>query len=114
VISLSIAWWIYGSGRVDPVAFRARMEPMATAAQRGCYVDRAYDVAIVQPSKALARLTSDVVDALVIDGAVNGIAGLVKRSASGGKLVQTGFVRTYALALFLGAVLVLGFIGVRG
>ncbi|HJX08613.1 MAG TPA: NADH-quinone oxidoreductase subunit L [Actinomycetota bacterium] len=114
VISLSIAWWIYGSGRVDPVAFRARMEPMATAAQRGWYVDRAYDVAIVQPSKALARLTSDVVDALVIDGAVNGIAGLVKRSASGGKLVQTGFVRTYALVLFLGAVLVVGFIGVRG
>jgi len=114
LISLAIAWWIYGSGRVDTVAFRERLEPMATAAQRGWYVDRAYDVVIVQPAKALARLTSDVVDALVIDGAVNGIAGLVKRSASGGKLIQTGFVRTYALVLFLGAVLVLGFIGVRG
>ncbi|HEX3299439.1 MAG TPA: NADH-quinone oxidoreductase subunit L [Actinomycetota bacterium] len=114
LLSLAIAWWIYGSGRVDTVAFRARMEPMATAAQRGWYVDRAYDVVIVQPAKAVARLTSDVVDALVIDGAVNGIAGLVKRSASGGKLIQTGFVRTYALVLFLGAVLVLGFIGVRG
>jgi len=114
LVSLALAWWIYGSGRVDTVAFRERMEPMATAAQRGWYVDRAYDVVIVQPAKTLARLTSDVVDALVIDGAVNGIAGLVKRSASGGKLIQTGFVRTYALVLFLGAVLVLGFIGVRG
>ncbi len=114
LLSLAAAWWIYGSGRVDTVAFRARMEPMATAAQRGWYVDRAYDVAIVQPAKSVARLTSDVVDAVVIDGAVNGIAGLVKRSASGGKLLQTGFVRTYALVLFLGAVLVLGFIGVRG
>jgi len=114
VLSLALAWWIYGSGRVDTVAFRERMEPMATAAQRGWYVDRAYDVVIVQPAKSLARLSSDVVDALVIDGAVNGIAGLIKRSASGGKLIQTGFVRTYALVLFLGAVLVLGFIGVRG
>jgi NADH-quinone oxidoreductase subunit L len=114
LVSLALAWWIYGSGRVDTVAFRQRLEPMATAAQRGWYVDRAYDVVFVQPAKALARLTSDVVDALVIDGAVNGIAGLVKRSASGGKLIQTGFVRTYALVLFLGAVLVLGFIGVRG
>ena len=114
LLSLALAWWIYGSGRVDPVAFRERLEPMATAAQRGWYVDRAYDVTIVQPAKALARMTSDVVDALVIDGAVNGVAGLVKRSASGGKLLQTGFVRTYALVLFLGAVLVLGFIGVRG
>jgi NADH-quinone oxidoreductase subunit L len=114
LLSLAIAWWIYGSGRVDTVAFRARLEPMATAAQNGWYFDRAYDVVFVQPAKALARLTSDVFDALVIDGAVNGIAGLVKRSASGGKLIQTGFVRTYALVLFLGAVLVLGFIGVRG
>jgi NADH-quinone oxidoreductase subunit L len=114
LISLALAWWIYGSGRVDIVAFRERLEPMATAAQRGWYVDRAYDVVIVQPAKAMSRLTSDVFDALVIDGAVNGIAGLVKRSASGGKLIQTGFVRTYALVLFLGAVLVLGFIGVRG
>jgi len=114
LLSLALAWWIYGSGRVDTVVFRERLEPMATAAQRGWYVDRAYDVVIVQPAKTLARLTSDVFDALVIDGAVNGIAGLVKRSASEGKLIQTGFVRTYALVLFLGAVLVLGFIGVRG
>jgi len=114
LLSLALAWWIYGSGRVDTVAFRERLEPMATAAQRGWYVDRAYDVVIVQPAKALARLTSDVFDALVIDGAVNGIGGLVKRSASEGKLLQTGFVRTYALVLFFGAVLVLGFIGVRG
>jgi NADH-quinone oxidoreductase subunit L len=114
LLSLAIAWWIYGSGRVDTVAFRERLEPMATAAQRGWYVDRAYDVVIVQPAKTFARLTSDVFDALVIDGAVNGIAGLVKRSAAEGKLIQTGFVRTYALVLFLGAVLVLGFIGVRG
>ncbi len=114
LVSLAIAWWIYGSGRVDPVAFRERLEPMATAAQSGWYVDRAYDVVIVQPAKAFARLTADVVDGVVIDGAVNGVGGLVKRAASGGKLVQTGFVRTYALVLFLGAVLVLGFIGVRG
>jgi NADH-quinone oxidoreductase subunit L len=114
LVSLAIAWWIYGSGRVDPGAFRERLEPMATAAQRGWYVDRAYDVVIVQPAEALARLTADVVDGTVIDGAVNGVGGLVKRAASGGKLLQTGFVRTYALVLFLGAVLVLGFIGVRG
>ena len=113
ILALAIAWWIYGSGRIDPAAFRARMEPMATAAQHGWYVDRAYDVVIVQPAKALARMTGDVVDTKVIDGAVNGVAGAVKRAASGGRLIQTGFVRTYALVFFFGAVLVLGFIGVR-
>jgi len=67
----------------------------------------------IQPAKALARMTGDILDAKVIDGAVNGVAGLVKRVASGGKLIQTGFVRTYALVLFVGAVLVLGYVGVR-
>ncbi|MEP6758428.1 MAG: NADH-quinone oxidoreductase subunit L [Actinomycetota bacterium] len=113
VVALAITWWIYGSGRIDPNAFRARMEPMATAAQHGWYVDRAYDVVFVQPAKALARMTGEVLDAKVIDGAVNGVAGLVQRAAAGGRLIQTGFVRTYALVLFLGAVLVLGYIGVR-
>ena len=54
-----------------------------------------------------------MVDTKVIDGAVNGIGGLVKRAATTGRLVQTGFVRTYAIVLFLGAVAVLGYIGVR-
>jgi NADH-quinone oxidoreductase subunit L len=113
VAALLFAWLIYGSGRVDPVVFRARLEPMATAAERGWYVDRAYDVVFVQPAKALARVTGDVIDARVIDGAVNGVGGAVKRAAAGGRLVQTGTVRTYALVLFAGVVVLLGFIGVR-
>jgi NADH-quinone oxidoreductase subunit L len=114
VAALAFAWLIYGSGRVDPYAFRAALEPMATAAERGWYVDRAYDVVFVQPAKALARLTADVVDREVIDGAVNGVGGLVKRVGVGARRFQTGAVRTYALVVFVGAVLVLGFIGVRG
>jgi len=113
VVALGMTWWIYGSGRVDTEAFRARMEPMATAARNGWYVDRAYDVVVIQPAKTLARLTADVFDAKVIDGAVNGVAGLVKRAAAGGRLLQTGFVRTYAIVFFVGAVLVLGYVGVR-
>jgi NADH-quinone oxidoreductase subunit L len=111
--SLAFAWLLYGSGRVDPIAFRASLEPMASAAERGWYVDRAYDAAVVQPAKAFARMTGDVFDVRVIDGAVNGVAGVVKRVAAGGRQVQTGAVRTYALVLFVGVVVVLGFIGVR-
>ncbi len=113
LVSLAITWWIYGSGRVKPAAFREALEPWATAAQHGWYVDRAYDVVFVQPAKALARMAGDVVDAKVIDGAVNGIGALVRGAASGGRRVQTGFVRTYAVVFFLGVVAVLGYIGVR-
>jgi NADH-quinone oxidoreductase subunit L len=113
LLALVASWWIYGSRRADPAVFRARLEPWATAAQHGWYVDRAYDIVFVQPAKAFAGLVGDVVDTKVIDGAVNGIGGLVKRVSTAGRLVQTGFVRTYAIVLFLGVVAVLGYIGVR-
>ncbi len=113
VLALAITWWIYGSGRVDPAVVRERMEPWGSAARAGWYWDRAYDRVVIQPAKAFARMVGDVFDTKVIDGAVNGIGGLVKRAATGGRLVQTGFVRTYALVFLFGGVLVLGFIGVR-
>jgi NADH-quinone oxidoreductase subunit L len=86
---------------------------MATAAERGWYVDRAYDVAFVQPARAFANAAGNVFDAKVVDGVVNGIGGAVTRAAARGRLVQTGTVRTYALVLFAGVVVVIGFVGVR-
>jgi NADH-quinone oxidoreductase subunit L len=48
-------------------------------------------------------------DAHIIDGAVNGVAGVVR--AVGGRLrsVQSGFVRSYALGVTIGVVVVLGY-----
>jgi NADH-quinone oxidoreductase subunit L len=113
LIALAITWWIYGSGRVDWLAFRDRLEPLPRAALNGWYVDRAYDTVIVQPAKAGAWITAYVVDARIIDGFVEGIGAAVRRLADRGRLIQTGFVRSYALALFLGAVAITIYVGVR-
>ena len=53
------------------------------------------------------------VDEGVIDGAVNGVAREVGAAARRGRLVQTGFVRTYALGVLGGAVLLLAFLVLR-
>jgi NADH-quinone oxidoreductase subunit L len=113
VVALVLAWWIYGSGRVDWRAFRERLEPLPRAALNGWYVDRAYDATVVQPAKTGAWITAYVVDARIVDGAVNAIAGGVRRLADRGRLLQTGFVRSYALVVFLGAVAILVYVGVR-
>jgi NADH-quinone oxidoreductase subunit L len=42
----------------------------------------------------------------VVDGAVNGVGTLVGEASSRGRLLQTGYVRTYALGLTVGAVVV--------
>jgi NADH-quinone oxidoreductase subunit L len=113
LVGLVVTWWVYGSGRVDRQALRDRLEPFPRSALDGWYVDRAYDAVVIQPAKAGAWITAYVVDARIIDGAVNGLGGAVKRLAQSGRLIQTGFVRTYALVLFLGTVAILAYVGVR-
>jgi len=48
-------------------------------------------------------------DRNVIDGAVNGVAALVRTSGRGLRTVQSGFVRSYALGISAGVVVVLGY-----
>jgi NADH-quinone oxidoreductase subunit L len=50
-----------------------------------------------------------VVDAEVIDGAVNGAGAVVETGASWLRRLQTGSVRVYAASVLLGVVLVLGY-----
>ena len=42
----------------------------------------------------------------MIDGAVNGVATVVREGSAKGRLAQTGYVRNYALGLALGAVVI--------
>ena len=74
------------------------------------YVDEAYDAVIVQPIKLFSTgALWKGMDAGMVDGAVNGV-GLAVQAGSGGlRRVQTGSIRVYAAALFVGVVMILGF-----
>ncbi len=56
---------------------------------------------------AISRLLGKPVDLGIIDGAVNGIGSVVRRVSGLMRRVQTGYVRTYAVGVLLGVVLVL-------
>ncbi len=74
------------------------------------YVDEIYDAAVVQPIKLFS--TGGLwkgIDVGVVDGAVNGVGMAVQTGSTGLRRLQTGSVRTYAAALFLGVVVILGF-----
>jgi NADH-quinone oxidoreductase subunit L len=72
------------------------------------YVDELYDAVIVRPTVRLAEWCAGAFDLGVIDGAVNGVAALVARSAAALRRYQTGFVMNYALSMLIGAVALLG------
>jgi NADH-quinone oxidoreductase subunit L len=74
------------------------------------YVDELYDAAIVQPIKRTSeRALWRVFDAGVIDGAVNGAGSFVNGASAILRRLQTGSMRAYALSVFVGAVLILGY-----
>jgi NADH-quinone oxidoreductase subunit L len=74
------------------------------------YVDELYDAAIVQPIKRISeRALWRVFDAGVIDGAVNGTGSFVNGASAILRRLQTGSMRAYALSVFVGVVLILGY-----
>ena len=48
-----------------------------------------------------------MIEAKVIDGAVNGVGRLTRAAGGSLRRVQTGFVRQYAIGIVLGAVVLL-------
>jgi NADH-quinone oxidoreductase subunit L len=83
--------------------------PVYTLLLNKYYVDEIYNALIVQPIKGMSTVVLwRGVDAALIDGAVNGMGGLVRASSGSLRRLQTGSIRAYAASLFLGVVVILG------
>jgi NADH-quinone oxidoreductase subunit L len=74
------------------------------------YVDEIYSAVIVQPIKYLSTgLLWRGVDAGLIDGTVNGVGLVVRGWSAVLRRLQTGSVRAYAMSLFVGVVMIVGY-----
>jgi NADH-quinone oxidoreductase subunit L len=123
-------------GQPDPL--RKLLGPIFVALENKWWVDEIYEFLFIRPYIALAGFLADVVDwhfwhdwfhdsllartfqvgtrwlndsfdMRVIDGAANGLGNLTKAAAARIRLLQTGYVRNYALAVFVGVVLILSY-----
>jgi NADH-quinone oxidoreductase subunit L len=104
VIGIIIAVGLWRGAQVEKPA----LEPAFL--QRVWYWDDFYDAVIGRPSQKLATFFAWVVDARIIDGAVNGTARLVRAGGSATRKLQTGYVRNYALGIALGMALIIAFL----
>ncbi|MDH3302473.1 MAG: NADH-quinone oxidoreductase subunit L [Acidimicrobiia bacterium] len=91
---------VYMAAAVDP----ARIEPEGAA--RAWYLDETYAGFFGGPGRALFDGMA-AFDRGVIDGAVRGVARGTVALAQGMRALQPGFVRSYALGIGLGSVLVM-------
>jgi len=125
------------AGGADPLS--RGLGPLFTALNRKWWVDELYDWLFVRRYVAAAgwlantldgrfwhdwfhdtllarsfrrgtRWLSEGFDLPVIDGAANGLAQLIQRAAAGLRTVQTGYVRNYAISVFVGLLLVMSYL----
>ena len=104
LVGIAGAFFIYLKKRREPV------EPAVL--EHAWYVDSSIASFMGGPGRAGFEATATF-DATVIDGGVNGVGALVRGSGRGLRRLQPGFVRSYALGLAAGAVIVLGFFVMR-
>jgi NADH-quinone oxidoreductase subunit L len=101
------AAWLFIGRREVPVTAPARVSLPVRAARRALYADTVNESLFMRPGQWLTRALV-FVDNRGVDGAVNGLAATLGGSSSRLGRTQTGFVRTYALSMLGGAVVVAG------
>jgi NADH-quinone oxidoreductase subunit L len=100
-----LAWAMYGRREVPVTAPRGSL--VTAAARRDLYGDAINESVLMRPGQWLTRL-SVYFDNRGVDGLVNTVAAAMGGSSGRMRKIQTGFVRSYALSMLVGAVLVVG------
>jgi NADH-quinone oxidoreductase subunit L len=107
---IGVAWWIYGARR----AVAPRIRPVQALLEHKFYFDELYDLVFYRPAVLAVRGLYALVERPLIAGslteigdATRGLGGLTRR-------LQTGLVRSYALAIAASlAVLAVVFVAAR-
>src|SRR3954467_9092610 len=88
-----------------PVEQPLNVTPLTWAARRSLYGDALNESLFMRPGAYLTRALV-FFDGRGVDGAVNGLAALVGGTSGRVRRTQTGFARSYALSMLVGALLV--------
>jgi NADH-quinone oxidoreductase subunit L len=107
VVAVAVA--LVGIAYAAQVFLRRRAEPVEPELlARGWYYDETISAFVGGPGRAGFEAVT-AVDEQVVDGAVNGVGALARAAGSRLRVVQTGYVRSYALGVAVGAVILVGF-----
>jgi len=108
---LFLAYLVYGRKFAD----KPQKDPLSgnlvySGMEKKWLVDELYDLVIVRPYRGLADFLSNPVDLGIINNLSAGLAWLMQATGDVLRRAQNGFVRSYALVVFIGVALILAFI----
>ncbi|MET7461970.1 NADH-quinone oxidoreductase subunit L [Nonomuraea sp. NPDC005501] len=104
-VGAAFAWVRYGRAEVPAVQPRGSF--LTTFARRDLYGDALNESLFMRPGQWLTRIAV-FFDNRGIDGVVNGLAAGIGGTSGRLRRIQTGFARTYALSILIGAALLTG------
>jgi NADH-quinone oxidoreductase subunit L len=109
IAGMALAWFMYLRAEVPVVAPVG--SPLTRAARVDLYQDDVNEALLMRPGLHLTR-SLVFFDNRVVDGAVGGLAALVGGTSARVRRIQNGFVRSYALTMLAGVVVILGVVWV--
>jgi NADH-quinone oxidoreductase subunit L len=99
---IGVAYWLYVARPELPGALQRRLAWLHTFLYNKWYFDEAIDLAVVRPALAIGRFANRTFERLVVDGLISGTEDVVGGSGRVVRVVQSGYVRGYALLLIVG------------
>jgi NADH-quinone oxidoreductase subunit L len=102
LVGIGLAWLVWVRRPELPGLFRRRLRPLYELFVNKWYFDEAIDLLVVRPALAAGRFADRTFERLVVDGIVSGTAETVRGAGGIVRVVQSGFVRSYALLLIAG------------
>jgi NADH-quinone oxidoreductase subunit L len=102
LLGIAAAWLLWVRSPELPAALRRRLRPLYELAVNKWYFDEAIDFLVVRPALAIGRFANATFERFVVDGLVTGTRETVGGAGGIVRVVQSGFVRSYALLLIAG------------
>ena len=103
-ISIYFAYLLYNKSPQKSTSLREKLSGLHKTLLNKYYVDEAYGAVIVRPLVYFSLFLWKVVDVVVIDGLLNGLASAYNDASGYLRTGQTGRVRTYATVFVFGVV----------
>ncbi len=110
IVGILAAYALYRRG----FAYKENRSPLYHLVLHKYYVDEGLTLLLINPILAFARAATRFLEGDALDGGARGFASLFRGTSAGLRRLQTGYVRNYALAILLGAVLIVVYFVVRG
>jgi NADH-quinone oxidoreductase subunit L len=102
LLGIGLAWVLWVARPELPALLRSRLRPFYELFVNKWYFDEAIDLLVVRPALAIGRFANDTFERFVVDGLVGGTKETVSGAGGIVRVVQSGFVRSYALLLIAG------------